>query len=418
MSQRTTTSHQLSNGMTVLCEQMPAVQSAALSILFPGGAAFDPFHQSGLSSMVCEMMMRGAGDWDSRALTNRMDSLGLQHSEGVGYFHQSYSGATVASQLEASLELYATILRQPRFEESEFEPSLASCLQTVIGNQDDPRQRLMSELKSRSYPMPFGNPTDGTIDGLKQITLADVKSHYQQVANPGQMVLAVAGNVQSDEVVEYCERYFGDWTATDRLSIDQGGWTRGYHHIEEQTTQTHIALAYPSVVYSHPDYYAAWAMTSILSGGMSSRLFTRVREEKGLCYAISASLNTTRDVSRVLCYAGTTTERAQETLDSTLVELRQIDQGITDDELNRCKARAKSTLIMQQDSSMARSGSLARDWYALDRIVPIEEIRSRIEALTTEQVASYAQRYPAEEMTVVTLGKEALQVAESSSAAS
>jgi predicted Zn-dependent peptidase len=121
-------------------------------------------------------------------------------------------------------------------------------------------------------------------------------------------------------------------------------------------------------------------------------LFTEVRERRGLCYAISASLSTLRDEGRVFAYAGTTTERAQETLDVTVAEILRLHEGITEDELQRCKARAKSSLIMQQESTTSRASSLARDMYHLNRVVTLDEINARINALTTEQVREFARR--------------------------
>ena len=144
---------------------------------------------------------------------------------------------------------------------------------------------------------------------------------------------------------------------------------------------------------------------------MSSRLFTEVREKRGLCYAISASLSTLRDEGRVFAYAGTTPERAQETLDVTVAEIMRLHEGITEDELQRCKARAKSSLIMQQESTTSRASSLARDIYHLNRVVSLDEINTRINALTTEQVREFAKEYAPKSMVLVTLGPQGLDPA-------
>ena len=158
-------------------------------------------------------------------------------------------------------------------------------------------------------------------------------------------------------------------------------------------------------------YYEAWAAVSLLSGGMSSRLFTEVREKRGLCYAISASLSTLREEGRVFAYAGTTTERAQETLDVTVAEILRLHEGISDEELQRCKARAKSSLIMQQESTTSRASSLARDMYHLGRVVSLDEINDRINRLTTSQVRDFAVEYAPRSMVLVTIGPQALNPA-------
>ena len=174
------------------------------------------------------------------------------------------------------------------------------------------------------------------------------------------------------------------------------------------SSQTHLALAYPAVSASDPDYYAAWAAISILGGGSSSRLFTEVRENRGLCYTVYASLNTLKTEGRVIVYAGTTAERAQATWDVTLKELRNLSNSISVDELERCKVRAKSSLIMQQESTGSRAAGLARDWFHLGRVMTLDEIRHLVESLTVSQVVEYARSHGPDPLTSVTIGAEPL----------
>jgi predicted Zn-dependent peptidase len=141
---------------------------------------------------------------------------------------------------------------------------------------------------------------------------------------------------------------------------------------------------------------------------MSSRLFTEVRERRGLCYSVYATLHSLRDQAQVLCYAGTSVERAQETLDVTLRELRRVAEGIGEDELLRCKARAKSSLIMQQESTAARAGAMATDWFYLKRLRPIDEIQQAIDSLTPHKLLEFLERSPLKDFTLVTLGPEPL----------
>src|SRR3989442_9053029 len=144
-----------------------------------------------------------------------------------------------------------------------------------------------------------------------------------------------------------------------------------------------------------PDYYAAMGAVNVLSGGMSARLFTEVREKRGLCYAVWATYQTFKDRASILCYAGTTNERAQETLDVTLGELRRLQDGIERDEVERVQAGLKSSLIMQEESTSARAGMLASDWYYLGRVRTFDEIQSAINGLTPEGIVGYLRRYPA-----------------------
>ena len=162
--------------------------------------------------------------------------------------------------------------------------------------------------------------------------------------------------------------------------------------------------------YRHADYFRAWGAVGALGGGMSSRLFTEVRERRGLCYSVSAGYHTLRDRAAVFCYAGSSAQRAQETLDVTLGELRRLAQGIDAAELRRLKARIKTELIMQQESSFARSSSIAREWYHIGRARTLEELEQIVDGLTCEDINDYLAQNPPREFTIVTVGPDELQV--------
>jgi predicted Zn-dependent peptidase len=174
--------------------------------------------------------------------------------------------------------------------------------------------------------------------------------------------------------------------------------------------QTQIGVAYSSVPYRDPKYFQAWGSVGALSGGMSSRLFTEVREKRGLCYSVYATHHTLRDRGCVLCYAGTSAERAQETLDVLVGELVRLARGIEPQELDRLKARVKSGLIMQQESSSARSGAIARDWYLLGFVRTLDELGRMIDEVTTKSINDFLAESPPREFTVVTLGPRPLEV--------
>src|SRR5262249_16725678 len=182
-------------------------------------------------------------------------------------------------------------------------------------------------------------------------------------------------------------------------------------HLAKETTQTQIAIAYPSVPIGQPEYYAAMGAVNVLSGGMSSRLFTEVREKRGLCYAVWASYQTFKDRASVICYAGTTNERAQETLDVTLHELKRLQDGIEAEEVERVQAGLKSSLIMQEESTSARAGTLASDWYYLGRVRTFDEIQSAINALTPDGILQHLRNCPPRNFTIVTLGPHELKTA-------
>lgn len=408
MSQQPIVTKVLANGLVVLVEPMASVRSAAFSFLVPAGSVFDPPGKNALASVLCEMLPRGAGNLDSHALSDALDDLGVQRDESVSTAHLRLSGAMVANTLEPTLRLYRDLLRAPHLDEEEFEPARMSVAQSILGNEDEPQRKLMQELRRHCFETPWGLPTDGTQMGLDNLTHADILAQSRSCLRPNGTIVGIAGAVDPDQVFGWMEELLGDWSPVEPLTIEVGPRGTRRDHIHHDSTQTQIGIGYEAVPYNHPDYYAAWAAVGILSGGMSSRLFTEVREKRGLCYAISASLNSLKHTGKVLCYAGTTNERAQETLDVTLRELRRLGEGIDQEELDRCKAGAKSSLIMQQESTRARARSLCRDYFHLGQVRGLEEVRREIDSLTTERVLEYIAQHPATEETILTLGPQPL----------
>ncbi len=398
----------LANGLRVIVQPMAAVQSAALTLMLPGGSIYDEPGKFGTGAILAEMIPRGAGKFSARELSSEMDNLGLQRgvSGGVGYI--TISAATTADRLIDAIPLISTMLLKPHLAEDQFEPARELVHQGLNALEDEPKQRLGYFLRGCSYAAPWRNPAEGILEDIEAINLDDIKRHHQSLILPNEAVLGIAGNVDVAVIKDALNSAFGDWQQGELPELKTGGMDASPKHVQHDSTQTHIGIAWETVPYRHDRYFEAWATVSLLSGGMSSRLFTEVREKRGLCYAISASINTQRDQARVFGYAGTTNERAQETLDVMVAEIRRVHERITEAELQRCKARAKSTLIMQQESTMSRSSSLARDTLHLGRVMPMEELRSRIDALTVDQVREFAIEFAPKQMVLVTIGPEQL----------
>jgi len=323
--------------------------------------------------------------------------------------HLTFTAATLSENLPAALQLYGDVVQKPHLPDVQFEAARLGVMQALTALEDEPRQKIMVELRRRCYAAPWGLPTDGDLNDLPSITSAAVRAHFERCFRPDAAILGVAGNVDFHQYRELVGEVFGDWSCKSAPEFTAGPRGPARDHVFHESTQTHVGIAYESVPYRHPDYYAAWAGVSVLSGGMSARLFTEVREKRGLCYAVSAGLNSLKDEARVLCYAGTTAERAQETLDVIIHELARLEDGIAEEELARCKARAKSSLIMQQESTIARSSAIARDWYHLGRVMTLDEIRDRIDALTVDTVLDYVHRHPAGDYTILTIGPQPLE---------
>lgn len=403
-----TFTHTFPNGLTLLAERMDHVRSATLYILSPAGFAHDPADQLGIGTLLAEMITRGAGSRDSKQLSLDLDNLGADRGESVGPFNLVLSAGTLARSLPAVLEMYADIVRRPHLPDAELEPAQDLALQDILGLEDSPQERVMLELKSRYYPHPLNRNRYGTEAGVKAVTPTGLRSHYASRVRANGAIISVAGNIDWPSLKDQVERLFGDWEGGATDYPPPGSHTPTSTHLQKDTQQTQIALAFPSVPFTDPDFYAARGAVGVLSGGMSARLFSEVREKRGLCYSVYATHDTIKDRAAVVCYAGTRSDRAQQTLDVTVAELRKLKDGIPEEELAKVKAGLKTALIMQQESTSARASSLASDWFYLKRVRTPEEVQASVDALTPGMVLSYLDRYPVQNLTLVTLGPEAL----------
>jgi predicted Zn-dependent peptidase len=400
--------HTLANGLTLLAERMPHVRSAAFHLLVPAGAAYDPPGKFGLAALVCDLMTRGAGSRDSRQLSDALDNLGVDRGESAGTMNVQLSGATLARNLLPTLELYADVLRRPHLPDDELDAAKSLSLQDIQSIDDEPQRKVMIELRKRYYPDPLGRDNRGTEEGVNAATIEDVRLQHARLFQPRNVILAIAGDIDWPALKGKAEELFGDWKPGDRPPINPAPMRPLSGHITKDLDQTQISLAYPSVPIGHPDFYPARGMVGVLSQDMSSRLFTNVREKHGLCYSVYASYETFKDRASIVGYAGARPELAQETLDRTLDEFRNLANGIEDEELDRVKVGLKSALIMRQESTGARAGAMASDWYFLNRVRPLEEVQAAVNGLTVPAVLDYVRRYPAKDVTVVTLGTAAL----------
>lgn len=406
-------SHEFDNGLILVAQSMDWLESSAFTLALPAGCAKDPSDRRGLGNFTCEMVQRGSGSLDSREFSEALDRLGTDRSASVSAEHTSYGAATLADKLDETLALYADLVRRPRLPASQMEEARQVCLHEVQAVEDDLAQMAMQHVRLQTFGEPCGRSNPGDREGVSAVTSEDVAEFIDQHYVPNGAILSVAGKIDWPRLRDQVEQQFGSWQgASDSHSQSQVVHRAEYSHVEHDSAQVHIAVSYPSIPYDHADFFVARGALGVLSDGMSSRLFTHVREEKGLCYTIYATYSAVLHHGRVLSYAATSTERAQETLDVMLSELVRLSDGIDDGELNRLKARVKSALIMQQESSTARSGAMAGDWYHLGRVRTKDEITKAIDGLTVDTVNAYLAENRASDFSIVTVGAEPLRVAE------
>ena len=410
MDQTKTYSHELANGFVLVAEHMPAVASAAFTFLLPTGSRLDPANAQGSSAVLLDWLFRGAGSRNARQLDDFLDGLGLHREGSVSTEYTSLGGALLGDNLLDALDVHADVLRFPQLPPEQFDLSRQLALQQLATQLDEPRSKLLLELRKRHFPEPLGRNPLGNPEHLASLAGPATADFYRQAYLPAGTILAVAGNFDWPTLRDRVSSLFADWTGQPPPPPPLGQAGAKLDHLSQETAQTQIGIAYNSVPLSHPNYYPARLAVAVLSGGMSGRLFTEVREKRGLCYHVSASHHVLKDRGSVLCYAGTTSDRAQETLQVTLAELKRLPDGIAPEELDRAKIGLKASLIMQGESTSARSASAAADFYHLHRVRSLDEIADAIDAVSVSGVLDHLREFPPSDFTILTLGNKKLEV--------
>jgi predicted Zn-dependent peptidase len=397
---------ELPSGMVLVGQEMEHVSSAAMTLVTPAGASHEAEGKEGAAAVVTEWSMRGAGDRDTRALNDALDALGCQHHEDTRGRFICFEAVQLGRNVADILAVYADVLRRARLEDRTFGPCRDLALQDLASLEDEPARKCTVMLRERFYPHPLGRSALGKAESLAALTPDDARRHSHTRIKPDGTILSVAGNVEWNALAGLAERLFGDWSGEADAEIDVRPAAGGVTHVAKQTAQTHIALAYPSVPIGHERYYAARLAETVLSGGMSGRLFTEVREKRGLVYHVAAHYHSLKDRAGIFAYAGTRPETAQETFDVLVAELRRLAEGIEPDELARARTQLKSALVMQGESTAARSAALASDWYHLGRLRSLRELSDAIDGVNMEDVTAYLCLCPPRDITVLVVGPE------------
>lgn len=403
--------HQLSNGLSIIVEEMDHVESASYDVMIPGGIVCDQEDRIGASIVLGELLSKGAAEMDSRGLSDAFDSAGIRHGEGVGMDRFTMSGALVASKIDRALELVGSMLLRPHLPDSDVAPVKSILLQDLQSLKDNPARRAMVELSKRFYPNPYNRPALGAEEGIRSTDRDHVKQLHSALFKPEGAILSVAGKVSSARICAIADELFREWSGRCVAQPSFGTHpSNGYFHIQDPSAQSQIVLAAPSVKFSEPLYYEAKLVGSILGSSMFGRLFVELREKRGLCYSVYARHTSSNNFGTLSAYVGTTPERAQESMDVLLNELHRLPGTITQDELDRARTNLKAALIMGEESPSSRASSNANDWWLLGRIRSLAEIQEGIDSVSLESVGEFLKQYPFTPCSILTLGSAELSV--------
>lgn len=396
--------HKLLNGINLIVEEMPDRISAAFSISTMAGSCKDPEGLSGTAAVLSEQIIRGAGQYSNLQLNQALDRLGVHFNNHAGLFTSGFSGVMTNNNLEESMKLFADIIQRPHLEEKEFPNCQALSIQSLESLEDDPRQKVSILSRETFLCPPVNRPAMGRIEEIENISGKDVKKFWSDNFSPNKAIISIAGGVEFDTIKSMIEKLYGDWKNPGTGELPKTQYRKNKTELRNDGSQTHISLAWPSIHISSPDYYKAVVLSNVLSGGMGSRLFTEVREKRGLCYSVGANHTIIGNIGVMTAYVGSSPDNAQQALDVIIAELNKLKDGISQDELDRAIVGLRASLIMQGESSNARAISLTNDFFHLGRTRTLSEIEQAINAVTLESLMDYVIANPADNFSITTIG--------------
>lgn len=379
----------LSNGLILAVEEQPWNPGVAMQLLLPVGAITDPEGLEGAATLLEGWLWKGAGGRDARALAEAFDDLGVRRGSAAGLEYTMLGASFLAGQLEKVLALYADVLMHPALPEDAFEAVRQVALQELASLEDQPPKKMFTALRRAVFASPHGRNPSGSLEGLQAATPEALRADFARRYGARGTILALAGGVTLERAQAAVEATLGSWrggeVALPAPVVSQPHTLR----LEQHSAQVQIGLIYPDVSIGHPEFYAARLAAQVLSGGMGARLFVEVREKRGLVYSVYASPNGVKGYSYLGAYAGTTPERAEETLRVLQAEIERLAQGVSAEELERARVGLRTMLVMQEESARSRVASMARDLYLIGRVRSLEEIEAEIAAVDLERINRY-----------------------------
>jgi predicted Zn-dependent peptidase len=397
--------HAFPNGLQVVGQRMPSLSSITFGMYVGAGTKDEPTEQLGLAHLMESMLFQGTTSRNVRQITEAFERLGARKGGSAGTEVASYWCQLVDRQFVPALDLMADILLHPGFPEDEFEQMRQVALQTIRRREDEPMSRISDLLLEQFYlGSNLGRRLIGTRESVEALTPEDLRAFWERLYQPGNALFAIAGNFDWEQVLSRLEALFAGWSGAGQPAPSERPHVTNrvvIQHYDGQ--QEHLALGTPSVTYGDPDYYAMALLSEIFGGSMTSRLFVEVREKRGLVYAVSSRFGTSSVMGRFHIYAGTTPEKAHETMQVIVDELHKLEaEGVTEDELRRAKVQLKSELVMHAETSSARMGAIANSWWFEHKLKTIQAVRAAVDAVTQEQILGLLKRFPPTEPLVVT----------------
>ncbi|WP_299209030.1 pitrilysin family protein [uncultured Tateyamaria sp.] len=388
----TTQTHRLSNGFRIVTEHMPGLASASIGIWVGAGARHETPEQNGIAHFLEHMAFKGTERRSALQIAEAIEDVGGYINAYTSREVTAYYARVLENDVPLALDVLADILLNPVFDQSEIEVERGVILQEIGQALDTPDDVIFDWLQEQAYPeQPLGRTILGPSERVSSFGCADLSLFVDEHYGPEQMILSAAGAVDHDAIVRLAEELFGHLSPRPKRVADFATFAGGEERRSKALEQAHFAMAFESPGYRDDAIYTAQIYASALGGGMSSRLFQEVRENRGLCYTIFAQAGAYADTGMTTVYAGTSAEQVADLATITVDEIKRAADDMTVAEVDRARAQMKAGLLMGLESPSNRAERLARLVQIWDRVPALTETVALIDSVTVEDVRAFAE---------------------------
>lgn len=377
----------LSNGLTVVTDPMPQLESAFIGVWVDTGGRNETRPVMGVSHMLEHMAFKGTDRRSARQIAEEIEAVGGYLNAYTGREQTAFHARVLKPDVPLALDLLADILTHPTFEQSELERERQVVLQELGQAKDTPDDIIFDHLQSAAYPdQPMGWPILGLEETVSNFTREDLKSYMAAHYRAGDMTLISSGAVDHKTIVKLAEEMFASLPTGRGEAALNARYIGGEFRDDNDLEQAHLAFAFPGVTSTGPDFYPAQVYAMALGGGVSSRLFQEIREKRGLCYTISAFTQASKDTGTFGIYTGTSENDAGEIAPVIAGEMASMAESVSDAEIARAKAQMKSGMLMGLERPGTRAEMIASHMFTYGRVLSIAEMTSLLDTVDASAV--------------------------------
>ena len=399
----------LPNELTVITEQMPYIRSVSIGIWVKTGSRHEDSELNGISHFVEHMVFKGTTSRTAQDIARQVDSIGGNMDAFTAKECICFNIKVLDEHIPMAMDVLSDLVLNPVFDPKDIVRERGVILEEIKMDEDNP-DYLVHEIFTQNFwkDHPLGKPILGTKETVRSFEQENLFDFYRQRFAPNNMIISAAGNLNHARFVELIrERFAGLAQVPNGFHQPAPAVTpRIITRNKKSLEQVQLCLGVPSHPISHEKRYVSYVLNTVLGGGMSSRLFQKIREEQGLAYSIYSDLNPYRDTGCLAVGAGTSLESTPKVVDSVLAEFRELkSEPIPAEELRRAKDQLKGSLMLSLESSTSRMSNLARQQMYFERFFTMDETIEQIESVTAEEVSEMSgQLFSRDQIAVTILG--------------